>query len=824
MNDFIVELFLRRHCLRQDAELQLYIFLISLKAHYKKTATVHTFARLMDLLNDNNGTVDAHGYSHSASGHDHDSKGKNPKDKRDHFMREDELLEQEVQPHKSPLGPAYIPVLLFTRRILLKRAKVDLKALHREKIRTRFMSAASRWRMQEAAASAFKEAGTEASSSDASAAVMPINEHDDNGVATDTDTAAECQPDASVAAASTHVDANPDSAHGCSTTGTIDPHDPSTREEAAQHTRVAPTATGHSEPHPPVGGSGSGDTAAGNKSHSNSPGTTTTATPATTSKTSASASATTGTHNRRGSGTAGGFADRNKSVSPTPSKGKHKHKVPKRSSGSSASHGGQHGGAKKDKGSGSKREPPSPSGLADEGHDRAVAVESEVAAIDLPKHVLTEDNCTFWVSMEMAVRVLTVVLHWCTPTKRHAYMRSIERTAALLTSRGHITGVEASHSFIRSAMRKTIAAVESSESASGAGIGGAGITETMGGIRGHYEEGCGVGGVVTGDAALHDARIIIDMDRVVELVMEVMLLRQNSIEHRLKVLFVEGDENGDGVLSFEEFNRIILRAAPHFSERRTLRMFREALTTGKEGAYAIEKDTFCDVCRQHGLVQLIDIANLERALEGGRDAAARLHLLQNERSETVLQQLLQHPLHPSAVLAAASNNTSPSPPPPAALPATIALNVSLEVPSFGMESGESKELGKEGKESKALGGRKEGVKMVGGKEEEEEEEEIKEEEKEDEEKEEEKEDEEEEEAGVAEYHERGFGFGSEFPSDDANDDGDDSGGGGSSGGDVKGGRRAKVKVEGPKGAAALVMKGNKPPVRERTPAQERRGR
>ncbi|CAN0446127.1 unnamed protein product, partial [Ectocarpus sp. 12 AP-2014] len=41
--------------------------------------------------------------------------------------------------------------------------------------------------------------------------------------------------------------------------------------------------------------------------------------------------------------------------------------------------------------------------------------------------------------------------------------------------------------------------------------------------------------------------------------MEVMLLRQNSIEHRLKVLFAEGDENGDGVLSFEEFNRIILR-------------------------------------------------------------------------------------------------------------------------------------------------------------------------------------------------------------------------------------------------------------------------
>lgn len=43
--------------------------------------------------------------------------------------------------------------------------------------------------------------------------------------------------------------------------------------------------------------------------------------------------------------------------------------------------------------------------------------------------------------------------------------------------------------------------------------------------------------------------------------MEVMLLRQNSIEHRLKALFTEGDDNGDGVLSFEEFNKIVGRYA-----------------------------------------------------------------------------------------------------------------------------------------------------------------------------------------------------------------------------------------------------------------------
>lgn len=47
--------------------------------------------------------------------------------------------------------------------------------------------------------------------------------------------------------------------------------------------------------------------------------------------------------------------------------------------------------------------------------------------------------------------------------------------------------------------------------------------------------------------------------QVIELVMEVVMLRQKSIEHRLRVLFTEGDANGDGVLSFEEFNTIVTR-------------------------------------------------------------------------------------------------------------------------------------------------------------------------------------------------------------------------------------------------------------------------
>lgn len=47
--------------------------------------------------------------------------------------------------------------------------------------------------------------------------------------------------------------------------------------------------------------------------------------------------------------------------------------------------------------------------------------------------------------------------------------------------------------------------------------------------------------------------------QVIGLVMEALLLRQKSLEQKLKILFAEGDDNGDGVLSFEEFSNIVAR-------------------------------------------------------------------------------------------------------------------------------------------------------------------------------------------------------------------------------------------------------------------------
>jgi hypothetical protein len=71
--------------------------------------------------------------------------------------------------------------------------------------------------------------------------------------------------------------------------------------------------------------------------------------------------------------------------------------------------------------------------------------------------------------------------------------------------------------------------------------------------------------------------VVVDVDLVLELLLEVVQIRVASLEGDLKKVFKAGDLNHDGVLSFDEFSAIVYCRAPHFSKRRCLRMFREAL-------------------------------------------------------------------------------------------------------------------------------------------------------------------------------------------------------------------------------------------------------
>ena len=71
------------------------------------------------------------------------------------------------------------------------------------------------------------------------------------------------------------------------------------------------------------------------------------------------------------------------------------------------------------------------------------------------------------------------------------------------------------------------------------------------------------------------------MDSVLQLISEAMLNRSAAVSVRIRQIFIEGDTNSDGVLSFTEFMDIVKKVAPDYHDRKILKMFREALMKGK---------------------------------------------------------------------------------------------------------------------------------------------------------------------------------------------------------------------------------------------------
>jgi Ca2+-binding EF-hand superfamily protein len=97
--------------------------------------------------------------------------------------------------------------------------------------------------------------------------------------------------------------------------------------------------------------------------------------------------------------------------------------------------------------------------------------------------------------------------------------------------------------------------------------------------------------------------MVINMDYLLQLIMEGLFTRLNIIEQSLAKIFKEGDDNGDGVLSFKEFTSIVSRVAPHFHTRRILKMFREALQLGNDDD-SIGPDSFVTICKSCSLVTI----------------------------------------------------------------------------------------------------------------------------------------------------------------------------------------------------------------------------
>ncbi|KDO33806.1 hypothetical protein SPRG_01685 [Saprolegnia parasitica CBS 223.65] len=186
---------------------------------------------------------------------------------------------------------------------------------------------------------------------------------------------------------------------------------------------------------------------------------------------------------------------------------------------------------------------------------------------------------TKWIALEYGIRLLKWYLSYLPAERRQVYYRQLEHCTGILLH-GTITDTRGNQLAVRAQMRLVMLGTDTSRT--------------------------------DGDAPPRRRDVVVvSVHVVLELIVDVLLMRTKGIEIELTELFESGDVNHDHVLSFPEFCAILKPRAPEFNERRLLRMFREALLLGQDPSYAITVDAFIQVCTDHGLVALVSNATFE---------------------------------------------------------------------------------------------------------------------------------------------------------------------------------------------------------------------
>jgi len=129
---------------------------------------------------------------------------------------------------------------------------------------------------------------------------------------------------------------------------------------------------------------------------------------------------------------------------------------------------------------------------------------------------------------------------------------------------------------------------------------------------------------------IHPHTMMVNLDVTLQIISEAMLNKSALVSVRIRQIFVEGDTNHDGVLSFSEFLDIVKKVAPEYHERKILKMFREALSSGTnfntdalilssldfyftfifctgDDNECIGPEAFLEVCNAYGLVKIVSL-------------------------------------------------------------------------------------------------------------------------------------------------------------------------------------------------------------------------
>mmetsp|Transcript_13000 Transcript_13000/g.19601 ORF Transcript_13000/g.19601 Transcript_13000/m.19601 type:complete len:1143 (-) Transcript_13000:175-3603(-) len=215
--------------------------------------------------------------------------------------------------------------------------------------------------------------------------------------------------------------------------------------------------------------------------------------------------------------------------------------------------------------------------------------------IKIPDHVCVTDKFHCWIPADRAVQVIKAILGFLSEKQMAIVLRHLEHSAMFLSSRGTIDETDGMHTVVRAVMRKLF---------------------MPGNTKGKTEENSPLSPAAVGPQT--KMTVVVNMEKLLQAMIEMLLSRIRVVENELSKLYSEGDENGDGVLSFNEFHTIVSKTAKHFPSRRILKMFREALMHGNDDE-TIDEKSFVHVCKNHGLAQLVDINELKRT------ALAELH-------------------------------------------------------------------------------------------------------------------------------------------------------------------------------------------------------
>ncbi|KAE8893999.1 hypothetical protein PF005_g14013 [Phytophthora fragariae] len=227
------------------------------------------------------------------------------------------------------------------------------------------------------------------------------------------------------------------------------------------------------------------------------------------------------------------------------------------------------------------RPPPRASPKGKKAHkSKAGSSDADVKAAE---HVVQVEPTKKWVPLDHAINVLRWYISCFPEDSVSSYCRQVEYDTAMYDGQ-RIMEISGNRLAVRAEMRRVMLASEKPDSS----VPSIHAPESDNGVQ-----------------RPSPPRIVVDVHKVLRLLMNALEQRRDGIKRDLTALFDAGDLNHDCVLTLDEFGAIIRKRKPHFSDRRILRMFREALMGGVDQSFALSMEAFVVVCNDHGLVSLL---------------------------------------------------------------------------------------------------------------------------------------------------------------------------------------------------------------------------